>query len=167
MAFGLKGYLEHPSTAAELDTHTQPMLPPVCWPVGEINLPKSAPSKQVLVGLWPRGTSCWVYAWPARWLLGLCLQGPAPCWQKGISIHGWSPPRCCRSLGTAQGSEGRAKRRFSTAALFSTSRSCCFSHSLAPCYLYLTPRPLHGTEKPGQKAKEVKLLWGRNDTTRL
>lgn len=60
MAFGLKGYLEHPSAAAELDTHTEPVLPPVCWPVGEINLPKSSPGKQVLVlvGLWPWGTSC-------------------------------------------------------------------------------------------------------------
>lgn len=26
---------------------------------------------------------------------------------------------------------------------------------------------LHGAERPGGKAKEVKLLWGRNDTTRL
>ena len=49
MAFGLKGYLEHPSTADEADTHRQPVLPPVCWPVGEINLPKSSPRKQVLV----------------------------------------------------------------------------------------------------------------------
>lgn len=170
MAFGLKGYhLEHPSAAAELDTHTQPMLPPVCWLAGEINLPKSYPGKQVLVlgGLWPRGTSCWVHAQPAWRLLGLHLQRPAPPRQKRISVHGWSPPWCCRSLGTARGSEGAAKSRFSTAASFSTSRSRCLSRSLAQCYLYLAPQPLHGTERPGGKAKEVKLLWGRNDTTRL
>ena len=80
MAFGLKGYPEHLGAAAELHTHMQPVLPPACWPAGEINLPKTYLGKQVLGlgGLWPRGTGCWVRAWPAWCRLGLCVQGASP-----------------------------------------------------------------------------------------
>lgn len=72
VAFGLKGHFEHPSAAAELDTHTH---------MRGINLLKSSPRKQVLVleGLW---TSC-------------CVPRPASvvaAGQKSISIHSWSQP---------------------------------------------------------------------------
>lgn len=36
-----QGFPEHPSRAAELDTHTQSMLPPAWWQVSEITLPRS------------------------------------------------------------------------------------------------------------------------------
>jgi len=99
------------------------------------------------------------------------------CWrakEKGMSIHGHGPGQAAGghvctspswSLCSTLGSDSTANLRWKGMVWF--SRSHWITRSPVQCYLYLTPWLLHGTERPGGRAKEMKLLWGRNDTTRL
>lgn len=108
-----------------------------------------------------------VGSWAQDWLLGPCPGSVPALGLLPAGTRGSSPTARPHSGAVEAWAQLRgAKVQPGMAGLFATPGPA--APLAARLGLFIPhPQPLHGTEGSGGKAKEVKLLWGRNDTTHL